>query len=81
MRLSKVYHELRNLSTSVILMDIQVEGLGYDIAHKGFSYEERNNRGVSTLDFAVAYELLVVNSHFKKKEEYLVTFKGGSTKT
>jgi len=30
------------------------------------------------LDFAVAYELLVVNSFFKKKEGHLVTFKSGS---
>ena len=33
------------------------------------------------LDFAVAYELLVVNSFFKKKEDHLVTFKSGSLKT
>ena len=33
------------------------------------------------LDFAVAYELSVVNSFFKKKEDHLVTFKSGSVKT
>jgi len=33
------------------------------------------------LDFAVAYELVVVNSFFKKKENHLVTFKSGSLKT
>jgi len=33
------------------------------------------------LDFAVAYELLVVNFFFKKKEDHLVTFKIGSLKT
>ena len=33
------------------------------------------------LDFAVAYELVVVNSFFKKKEDHLVTFKSGSLKT
>jgi len=33
------------------------------------------------LDFAVAYELLVVNSYFNKKEDHLVTFKSGSLKT
>ena len=37
--------------------------------------------GVSVLDFAVAYELLVVNSCFKKKEDHLVTFKSVSLKT
>ena len=33
------------------------------------------------LDFAVAYDLLVVNSYFKKKEDHLVTFKSGSLKS
>jgi len=33
------------------------------------------------LDFAVAYELLVANSYFKKKDDHLVTFKRGSLKT
>jgi len=33
------------------------------------------------LDFAVAYELLVVNSFFKKKDDHLVTFRSGSLKT
>jgi len=33
------------------------------------------------LDFVVAYELLVVNPLFKKKEDHLVTFKSGPIKT
>jgi len=33
------------------------------------------------LDFAMAYELLVVNSYFKKKEDHLVTFRCSSLKT
>jgi len=33
------------------------------------------------LDFAVAYDLLVVNSFFKKKEDHLVTFRSGSLRT
>jgi len=36
---------------------------------------------VSILDFAVAYELSIVNSDFKKKEEHLITFHNESTKT
>jgi len=51
------------------------------MTHGGFGYRERNNGGVSVLDFAVAYELLVVNSFFKKNENHLVTFKSGSIKT
>ena len=36
---------------------------------------------MSILDFTVAYELAIVNSYFKKKEEHLITFKRGNTKT
>ena len=36
---------------------------------------------MSILDFAVAYELLIVNFYFKKKEEYLIMFKSGNTRT
>jgi len=59
---------------------IGVDSDGYDMAHGGFSFGERNNIGVSVLDFAVAYDLLVVNSFFRK-ENHLVTFKNGSLKT
>jgi len=59
---------------------IGVETGGYDTAHGGFGYGERNNGEVSVLDSAVAYELLVVNSFFKKKEDHLVTFNSGSIK-
>ena len=54
---------------------------GYDMAHEGFGYGERNNGGVAVLNFAVVYELLIVNSYFKKKEDHLVIFKSGSIKT
>jgi len=60
---------------------IGVDGDGYDTAYRGFSYEERNNGGISIMDFAVAYDLLVVNSFFKKKEDHLVIFKSASIKT
>jgi len=59
---------------------IDVEASRYDTAHEGFGYEERNKGEVSVMDFAVAYELLVVNSFFKK-EGHLVTFKSSSLKT
>jgi len=53
---------------------------GYDTVYGGVGFGERNNRGVYVLDFAVVYELLAVNSYFKK-EDHLVTFKSGSLKT
>ena len=56
---------------------IGVEVDEYDAAHGGFGYGKRNNGGVSVLDFAIAYDLLVANSFFKKKENHLVTFRSG----
>jgi len=36
---------------------------------------------VALLDFVVAFDLTIVNSLFKKKEEHLVTFRSGSCRT
>ena len=52
----------------------------YDTAHGGFGFDERSIGGVSVLDFAVAYDLLVANSFFKKKEDHLVTFRSSPIK-
>ena len=54
---------------------------GYDSAHRGFRFGKRNNGGVSVLDFAVAYGMLVVNFFFKKEKDHLVTFKNGLIRT
>jgi len=54
---------------------------GYESAREGFSFGVRNSGGVAILDFAIAYDLLVVNSLLKKKEDHLVTFTSGSFKT
>ncbi|XP_055835077.1 uncharacterized protein LOC129903552 [Solanum dulcamara] len=47
---------------------------GYDEVHGGFGFGDRNGGGVSLLDFAKAFGLVIVNSSFPKKEEHLVTF-------
>lgn len=54
---------------------------GYDRTHRGFRFGKINNGEIAILDFAVAFELMIAKSHFKKKEEHLVTFKSGNTKT
>jgi len=54
---------------------------GYETVHGGLGYGVRNNGGVSILDFAVAYDLSIVNSYFRKREEHLVTFRSGSGRT
>ena len=55
--------------------------IGYDVTHGGFDFGERNSGGVSILDFAIAYDLMIVSSYFKKKEDYLVTFRSDTNKT
>jgi len=48
--------------------------------HGGFGYGERNSGGVALLDFAVTFGMIIVNSLFKK-EDHVVTFRSGSSKT
>ena len=41
----------------------------------------REQWGESILDFVAAYELSIINSYLKKKEERLVAFKSSNTRT
>ncbi|GJX44891.1 craniofacial development protein 2 [Tanacetum coccineum] len=50
---------------------------GYAGVHGGFGYGVRNEEGRAILDFAIAHDLVVVNSHFKKRDHHLVTFQSG----
>ncbi|GJW28207.1 craniofacial development protein 2 [Tanacetum coccineum] len=46
---------------------------GYAGVYGGFGYGVRNEEG-HAIDFAIAHDLVVVNSHFKKRDHHLVTF-------
>ncbi|KAG5615096.1 hypothetical protein H5410_014920, partial [Solanum commersonii] len=54
---------------------------GFDDVHGGFGFGERNGGGTSLLDFAKAFELVIANSCFSKKENHLVTFRSSVAKT
>ncbi|XP_049382987.1 uncharacterized protein LOC125847406 [Solanum stenotomum] len=54
---------------------------GFDDVHGGFGFGERNGGGSSLLDFAKAFELVIANSCFPKKENHLVTFRSSVAKT
>ncbi|XP_059295649.1 uncharacterized protein LOC132048985 [Lycium ferocissimum] len=41
---------------------------GYDDVHEGFGFEDRNGGGVSLLDFAKVFRLVVANSSFYEEE-------------
>ncbi|XP_047252306.1 uncharacterized protein LOC124887162 [Capsicum annuum] len=45
--------------------------MGYDDVHGGFVFRDKNVEGAALLDFTRAFGLVVVNSSFPKKDEYL----------
>ncbi|XP_049376683.1 uncharacterized protein LOC125841574 [Solanum stenotomum] len=54
---------------------------GFDDVHGGFGFGERNGGGTALLDFAKAFELVIANSCFPKKENHMVTFRSSVVKT
>nr|XP_009762969.1 PREDICTED: craniofacial development protein 2-like [Nicotiana sylvestris] len=60
---------------------IGVSARGYDDVHGGFGFGDRNEGGNSLLDFARAFDLVIANSSFPKREEHLVTFRNSMGKT
>ncbi|XP_049357221.1 uncharacterized protein LOC125821908 [Solanum verrucosum] len=54
---------------------------GFDVVHGGFGFGKRNGGGTSLLNFAKAFELLIANSCFPKKENHMVTFRSSVAKT
>ncbi|XP_009627203.1 uncharacterized protein [Nicotiana tomentosiformis] len=54
---------------------------GYDDVHGGFGFGDRNEGFNSLLDFARAFDLVIANSSFPKREEHLVTFRNSMGKT
>jgi hypothetical protein len=69
---------VKNSSLEVILMVMlaQLEG-GFERVHGGFGYDEHNQEGEVILNFAIAYDLMVANTFFRKKKLYLSTFSSG----
>ncbi|XP_070008750.1 uncharacterized protein [Nicotiana sylvestris] len=54
---------------------------GYTEVHEGFGFGERIGGGTSLLDFAKAFDLVIANSSFSKREEHLVTYQSSVAKT
>ncbi|XP_071705423.1 uncharacterized protein [Rutidosis leptorrhynchoides] len=60
---------------------IGVEAEGYEGTHGGFGFGPRNEEGRSILEFAIAHEMVVANSFFKKRDAQLATFHSGGRST
>uniref|UniRef100_A0A914X850 Endonuclease/exonuclease/phosphatase domain-containing protein n=1 Tax=Plectus sambesii TaxID=2011161 RepID=A0A914X850_9BILA len=54
---------------------------GYETVHGGCGFGTRNPEGGAVLDAAVAYDLAIANTFFRKRDEHLITFKSGSART
>ena len=50
---------------------------GYESVHVGNGYGLRNTEGERLLESAVAYDLVVGNTHFHKKDNHLITYRSG----
>ena len=51
------------------------------MVHGGYGFGDKNEAGMSLLDFAVAYDLILAKTYFKKRDEHLITFKSRSNKS
>ena len=50
---------------------------GFEAVHEGFEYGSRNQEGEEVLDFAIAFDLMIANTFFRKRQSHLVTFSSG----
>jgi hypothetical protein len=51
--------------------------VGFEWVHGRFGYGSRNQEGENVLNFTLVYDLLIVNTLFRKRESHLVTFRSG----
>jgi hypothetical protein len=51
--------------------------IDFDEVHGDFRYGGRNQEGEGILNFALSYNLIIVNTLFRKRVSHLVTFSSG----
>jgi hypothetical protein len=51
--------------------------VGFDGVYGGFGYGSRNQEGNDILNFVLAYDLIIVNTLFRKRVSHTVTFNSG----
>ncbi|AQK78905.1 Retrovirus-related Pol polyprotein LINE-1 [Zea mays] len=49
----------------------------FEGVHGGFGFGTRNQEGEEILNFALAYDMFIANTFFKKRQSHLVTFSSG----
>jgi hypothetical protein len=84
----KFWEELVALVSSVLISEKLFIGgdlnghvgsirIGLDGAHGGFGYGSRNQEGEDIFNFALAYDLIIAKTLFRKRVSHLVTFSSG----
>ncbi|PKA66012.1 hypothetical protein AXF42_Ash010421 [Apostasia shenzhenica] len=53
----------------------------FNSIHGGYSFGEINEEGKTILEFSSAYDLVIANTLFKKREEHVITYKSGTSRT
>ena len=58
-------------------------GSGYKEVHGGYGYgkPDPDSEGERILDYALAYDLFLGNTCFKKRDSHLITYRSGNTAT
>jgi hypothetical protein len=51
------------------------ERVEYEKLHARYGYGEKNEAGKKALDYASAYELAIINSYSRTREEHYITYK------
>ncbi|XP_050524774.1 craniofacial development protein 2-like [Daktulosphaira vitifoliae] len=57
------------------------EWKGNERVHGGYGFSENNEAGERILDFAVSYDLAVVSTYFRKREEHYIIYKSGNNRS
>ena len=85
MRFNSITARVSSLEQLIISGDwnghIRSHSTAFEDVHGGQALGKRNHEDERLLEFAVANELAVGNSWFKKKFEHLVTYQSGDCKT
>ena len=80
-RLENCWHNLFLFLVHVIGGDLNghvgATNVGFERVHGSFGYGSRSQEGEEVLNFALAYDLLIANTLFRKMESHLVTFHSG----
>ena len=51
---------------------------GFERVHGSFGFGNRNEAGDTILEFATAFDLIIANTFFQKRESHLVTYRSGT---